>query len=77
MKPVTHARLNVALDAAARALGAVSAAQRTILRTLVNETIRIARRDAEEPEHWTPERSSVPQVIDDDKTPVRWPTRRS
>jgi len=82
VKPVTRARLNVALDHAARALFGVSTlAQRTILRTLAHEAIRIAQLDAAEPAA----SASGPRgaltaeaegAFDPDQTPVRWPRRR-
>lgn len=71
MKSVTRARLDTVIDQAARALGfqETDRRRRTVLRTLVSETLRIRDLDASEP----PEPRGTWET---DPTPVRYPRRK-
>ncbi len=82
VKPVTRKRLEAVVDQAARALGIAEAdtRRRTILRTLVQETLRVQALDAAEPDApppKTPPPFKPPPrgTWDDYPTPIRYPKR--
>ena len=75
MSPVDRRRIDVAIDACARALGVrpADARRMTVLRTLADEVRRIlATPDASTPVV----RYDPADSFDPDATPVRWPRRK-